>query len=114
MGFGISLHELVKNLRSSLKNNLDFLSEFESKLESSGFKDSDTDFYQENLILSDLPVLILIDKNCPRITKEILGFAFSDDNSSRISDVEYRINFDGLGFSQGTDLYKNILGEIII
>ena len=114
LGLGNSLADQVKIIRSCLEDNIDYYNEFETRLIDSGYKDRDAEHYQEKLILSDLPVLIMIDSNCPRITREIISLSIPPEASGRISDVVYRVNFEGLGHVQGTKSYKNVLGNILL
>lgn len=114
LGMGKSLADLVKIIRFNLKQEVDQLSKFESKLENAGYKDPDEKHYQDKLILADLPMLIMVDEYCPRITNEIISLSLTPEISGRISDVSYRVNFEGLGQAQGSEFYKNILGDILL
>lgn len=112
LGSGTSLVDLVRIVRKSLENNITCGTEFEMKLKKSGYKDLEAEHYQERFILSELPVLTLVDDKCPKITNETILYASSPEIGGRISDVQYRINFEGLGNAQGTDFFKKVLGEI--
>jgi len=62
-------------------------------------------YYREKLQLANRPVLILVDEHCPRLTKELLGTV---PHRGQIDEVQYRVNFEGLGFQESSAEFKDL------
>lgn len=111
---GKSLVEIINDIRSFLDGFAIEKKEFEERLLWTGYKDVDAEFYGEKLTLSNPPVVILVDDTFPKITKEVLESTLSSEKLSRISDVSYWVNVEGLGNIQGSEHYQKIMGEILL
>ncbi|MCA8299736.1 PD-(D/E)XK motif protein [Burkholderia sp. AU30198] len=67
--------------------------------------------YQTRLQMADAPRLIPILKDCPRLTRSMLSEIPLLD---RIADVQYRANFEGLGFLEGSAEFDSLLSPNFI
>jgi len=109
---GKSLHDEIEEIRLSLRDNSIERSEFENRLLSSGYMDKDAEHYHDKLIFADDPVLAMVDKHLPKITKNILEASLPSETAGRIGDVSYRIDIDGMGARQGSEQFSRVLGKL--
>lgn len=80
--------------------------QFDGVLRTFKYKDEHRDFYRLQLQMADEPLLVPVDENCPRLTRELLAKV---PHLERLSDIRYRANFDGLGVRAGTPEFEAIL-----
>lgn len=85
---------------------------FEKQLRAAGYSDVDAPHYQERFKMADAPMLIQVDSNCPRLTEDLLSVAVGQSLASRIREVSYRADLEGLGIPQGSTNYREILGDL--
>jgi hypothetical protein len=108
---GWSLVDKVKAIRSSLSQSEQALAEFNNKLQTTRYLDVDEPHYKQRLIMADVPVLVPVDTNCPRIISTTLKEAIGLTLASRIgNDVTYRIDVEGLGEPLTTSITAHLLG----
>lgn len=112
LGNGRNLCDEIEDVRLRLGNNTEERTEFEGRLLTAGYRDSDAEHYWEKFVFADPPVLIPVDDKCPKITMETISIATPPELSGRIDDVSYRLNFEGLGIAQGSEEYVRIFGKI--
>lgn len=109
---GLALYERVARIRSSLLDADVERREFEARLSSSGYRDSDAEHYRTRFILADSPMLIPVDQDCPRITSTMLSKWIAPDVAGRVDEVSYTVNLNGLGAAQGTTTFQAVLGTV--
>jgi putative PD-(D/E)XK family protein DUF4420 len=109
---GKSLYDEIQSIRRSLGNASTERSEFENRLLLTGYFDKDAEHYHDKLIFADDPVLAIVDERLPKITKNILESALQPEIAGRIGDVSYRIDIDGIGARQGSELFSQVLGKL--
>jgi hypothetical protein len=109
---GRSLPAQVSRLRNRLSDNEKSRDLFEQKLWSAQYRDEDAFLFNEHFIFSDRPRLIPVDEQCPRITTSLLNAGMRADLASRIDQISYYVNLEGLGVSEGSAEYTEILGRI--
>ena len=98
LGSGRSLPDRVRRIREQLHAEHQSGKIFEKLLEAAGYRDSDVALYSEQYVMADAPVVIPVDEHCPRLTPDIVSRALGPALSARLSsDVNYRVNVDGLG-----------------
>lgn len=111
LGHGYSLAERVGEVRGLLTTSSTDLAEFESRLASSRYQDTDDEHYQDKYVLSDEPVVLVVNDQCPRLVSESIRSALGESLASRIgSDLTYRIDIEGLGQSISQSADAGILG----
>jgi hypothetical protein len=111
---GTSLFDRVKVVRRLLKDDARFTQSFEEKLLAANYRDSDSIYYSTKLITADHPRLIPVDDQFPRITASLLENGLSANVISRIGEVVYRVDLDGLGWGPSAPNYQAIFGELKI
>ena len=109
---GRSLYDEIEDIRVSLGKTSSERTEFDSRIYAVGYRDVDAKHYQDKLIFADLPALIIVDDQFPRITKDTLLSSISAEISVRINDVSYRIDVEGMGVYQGSEEFTQILGDL--
>jgi hypothetical protein len=65
-------------------------------------------YYSARLQLADKPRLVPVDDSCPRLTSALIA---SVPHHGRLSDVRYRANLEGLGFSDGSPEFEMFLSN---
>ncbi|NRD48802.1 PD-(D/E)XK motif protein [Corallococcus exiguus] len=108
-GAGESLPECVLRLKHSLGVDAARLGQFIHALSVVGYKDADASRYPGRMILRAPIVLIPVDEACPRLTPDSLRCGMAPRFADRISDVRYRLDLSGLGFSDGTPEFEALL-----
>jgi len=106
---GRSLSSQVMTVRALLSSDANASQEFAGRLSAAAFFDRDRDLYDANLQLSDAPLLIAVDNACPRLTGATLKEVLNADAAARISEVNYRVNFEGLGFPEGSKAFEEVV-----
>jgi hypothetical protein len=108
---GRSLVDQVLLLREGLGEGR-FREQFEQRLRACQFKDADSHFYREPLILADSPRLVHVNDVCPRITPQILESELGPAVLSRIDNVTYQVDLEGLGYAHGSVQFMQVLGPL--
>lgn len=67
-------------------------------------------YYTLRLQLADTPLLIPVDRACPRLTTELLS---SVPHRSRIHNVCYFVNFDGLGYTEKSGEFTTVMARAL-
>jgi len=111
---GESLSDIVNDIIEEAKlakyhQNADSLIDL---INSSGYRKEHSEFYRDSLVLRTLPRIIPVNQNLPSITKESLYNHIGND-ISRIDNVQYRINVEGLGKEIKPDLILENLANSI-
>lgn len=107
---GHSLPDLIIEIRNHISHDEATLMRFNSIIEEKfGIRDEDSVYYTLRYRLRSSPVLIPVDDSCPKITEDILRHMIPADTFRRISDVHYRIDVEGMGFSDGSPEFLAIL-----
>ncbi len=93
---GTSLADAVADARARLANP-EAIGRFNLTLTGLGYRDEDEPFYRRAWCMRAAAALVPVDEGCPRLTRPhvdtMLGVV-----ASRIDDVHYRVNLDGLGW----------------
>jgi hypothetical protein len=106
---GKSLPEYVTRIIKLLNNNDKAVEYFENQLEKEGYKLSDADFYTTKYYLRTDPKLIEVDKDFVCLKRELIESRYAD-MASRITDVSYRLNVNGLGIDCCNQKFIELLG----
>ncbi len=93
---GSSLAELVMAVRGHLGKSPAEVRRLDEILPAVGYRIVDSGLYQHRWQLRSTPYLIVVDEQCPRITRADLE-EINPVTSVRISEVHYRINVEGMG-----------------
>ena len=112
---GSSLVDRVRSLRSLLSGDAQALVGFEQRLAAVGYQDSDAAHYQDRLIAADIPMLIPVDANCPRLVRSTIREAIGIEPASRIqADVTYRIDLENMGTPLADDRTSGAIGPLVV
>ena len=103
-----SLASKVRIVEEAIGTDKESLSLFRLRLESTGWNDDHTDYYDANFILRSKSRLVRVDDDCPSIVEATLS-GLSGAMRSRISSVGYRIDVTSLGVEDGQDNFAEIL-----
>ena len=95
----------VRGLVAQVPEATDLL---EQKLSQWGWRDADAPHYPRRRRLRTPLCLVPVDEDCPRIVPSILDGALGD-KASRVDDVGYRVNVEGLGVPDGEPDFQQIL-----
>lgn len=109
---GCTLSDQVQKVRMLVGANEPFRHDLEAKLASALYRDEDSAFYGARLMIAAEPHLILVDKKCPRITPSLLTREMSEGVASRIGQVSYQVNLEGLGAPLGAKTFGALLANI--
>ena len=74
----------------------------------SGISDQDAHYYSDRLQLRAAPYLAPIDSNFPRITPTDV-LSLPHPHMTRVSDLRYRVDVDGLGWEDGTTEFLAVI-----
>jgi hypothetical protein len=108
-GKGISLASQVARLREVLSGALADVTQFNQRLENAwGYRDTDAEYYTDTFQLRTTPVLVRVDDKCPSITPGLIN-TLGPERAQRISDVHYAVDLGGLGTSDGSLEFTEIL-----
>jgi hypothetical protein len=75
------------------------------------YRPEHADYYTLRLILADTPLLVPVDDACPRLTNDLLS---SVPLRSRIYNVSYFANLDGLGYAEDSEKFKTLMTSAIL
>lgn len=103
-----SLASKVRTVEEAIGTDRKILSIFRLRLESAGWNDSHTNYYDANFILRSKSRLVRVDGDCPSIVEATLS-GLSEAMRSRISSVGYRIDVTSLGVEDGQDDFAEVL-----
>lgn len=78
-------------------------------VERSGYRPDDAHRYLIRWRLADPPRLVPVDDRCPRLTRKALGELPAFFRATRILDVSYQIDVDGMGVPDGSDEFLQII-----
>lgn len=106
---GVSLVDLVRELRMACDKNSRHRYAFEAKLASRQYDDNDAHLYRKRVVLADQPRLIPVNDSMPRITTATIKQSIGADLASRIDEVAYRLNLEGMGEAEGSPAYEAVL-----
>jgi Putative PD-(D/E)XK family member, (DUF4420) len=113
-GNGWTLPSLVDAVRSKLLGSAPAVARFDACLAATGYRADDANSYQERVRLADACRLIEINDAVPALTRARLAICFGQDELTRISDVTYRLNVDGLGTPDGHMEFTRVLGIVAL
>lgn len=113
-GDGAGLSELVARVREDLQPDTATANEFEQKLSAASYYDADVAHYGRKLTFADKPRLVEIDIGTPRITTNMLEDTLGSELASRIDQVNYRVNLEGMGNEEGSPEYAMILPGVTV
>ena len=71
-----------------------------------GYRKEHASLYTSRLQVADKACLIPVDASCPRLSVPLLS---SIPHRGSLSDFRYRVNFEGLGFSEGSHEFDAII-----
>jgi len=104
---GSSLASVIAEVRSGLGTG-GLRTKFDQALsDGHGLLPGDVALYTTRLKLRTAPYLVPVDDHFPRISLPDLANSL---DTSRISDVRYRVNVEGLGFADGSAEFTDFLG----
>ena len=106
---GRTLPEMIQAVRRLFGGNPQQLAGFDAAIKNVGYRDEDASHYSRRLQLRTPPCLIRVEAACPRLTPELLITLLGPDLFQRVSDVQYRINVEGLGFPDSTPEFLNLI-----
>ena len=107
---GYSLPEVIDRVRRFLTGGR--RERFDSLLsENIGYRDSDANQYKTRYQERSITRMIPVDDGCPKITGKELGRAVPVGMRSRISDVQYRVDLEGLGHEDGSRPFLKVIPE---
>lgn len=110
---GRSLPELVRHLLQGLSRWPSAHDRFIRVLEETlRFRLADADQYPQRWQMRTQPALIRVTAGCPRLVTKALQRLPPEYGTDRISDLVYRINVEGLGFTDGHPKFLSILPKV--
>lgn len=106
---GRTLGEIVEDVRTHFRGRETHEIRFNTLLEQVGYRPGDAEHYQSRRRLGRSPRLVPVTEGCPRLTREALSLLPPHFEQSRILNVEYSVNLDGLGFADGEPRFMSVL-----
>ncbi|WP_162159673.1 PD-(D/E)XK motif protein [Cystobacter fuscus] len=106
---GESLPDRVAALRKVLATSSEQATKFEKLLNRTGYRNEDAVHYRSKLSLRTPPLLVPVDRKCPRLIPEHVRKVLGEVLAARVRDVRYRVNLSGLGFEDGTPEFLRML-----
>ncbi len=106
---GISLPGMVGRVRDMLEPGPDLLSAFNERLHGIGYGDESGTRYQDKYDFRLPPGAMLVTDGSPRVTRALLDLGLGQSLSSRILDVRYRLNLDGIVVETPDPTYYSLL-----
>jgi hypothetical protein len=85
-----------------------FASTLEARLERAGWRENHAPYYRTKWSLRSTVRLVAVDEACPSIVPSTLG-SLGANRFSRIIQLSYRINLEGLGIEDGSAEFHQIL-----
>lgn len=107
-GRGATLPERVTHIRELIQSDPRCVRVFEERLRAAGYSDADSLHYTMRLGLRAESMLVPVDDDCPRLIPTDLE-RISIHHANRLSDIQYRIDLEGLGVKDGTKPFLVIL-----
>lgn len=105
----LSLPDRVANVRQLFSSDSALDKQFDVLLGEYGYKSEHESYYRKRFILRTAPTLVPIDADTPRITKEMLRSQLGADGSTRISEVEFRLDVTNMGYEEPTEEFQSVL-----
>lgn len=103
----LSLPKAVQEIRTALLNNDRESALFESLLANgAGYRDEYASYYSMTYFLRSQAILVPVDERFPKITPVTLA---NIAEGHRISDVTYRLNIEGMGFTEDSAQFSSII-----
>lgn len=112
MGAGETLPGRIQRLGRLLADDLQLTTVFEGFLKRLGYQNADAELYMRRYQFRSRPVLVPVDRNCPKITGAELKKGVAPGTLSRIGGIEYEIDVGGLGYSEGSKEYGKVLKRL--
>lgn len=112
MGSGQTLPGSVETVRDLLRTDVEQKASFDQFLKTLGYHDADAELYVQSYQLRSRPVLVPVDKECPKITGDELRKAVAPALLARVSAVEYVVDVSGLGFPEGSKRFAEVLRNL--
>jgi len=109
MGGGQTLPDRIEAVRKLLMSDVEQKTSFDQHLKALGYHDADAELYLQPYQLRSQPMLVLVDKDCPKVTGDELGKAVCPTLLARISAVEYEVDLSGLGYLEGSKRFAEVL-----
>lgn len=103
---GRTLADWVHKTRVALQQKHELLKRFDGYLEELGYINDTADLYVAKYKFRGPPIIIPVISGFPRITRSSIDGLVS---SSRIHEVEYDVNLEGMGWAEGSSEYSKIL-----
>jgi hypothetical protein len=103
----ISLTDLVEVICHELVSEK-LIELFKTRLLTTGWRQEHSRHYEQSFVFRTAPTIIAVDDNCPRLTPpmlESLGQIVCD----RLNSVTYRIDVTGLGYSDGSPEFLDLI-----
>ena len=113
-GSGISLPSVINSIREALGRSSRYRKMFEARLRQANYADADAAHYARRLIMAGPPLAIKVEDGVPRITSSLLDAVLSPALVSRLGDVSYSIDLEGLGIASGHKGFPEILRGVQI
>jgi hypothetical protein len=105
---GWTIPEQIDTIRARLSAHPDDVERLNAALADRGWSDADVAHYPRRYKLRTPPRLVPVDESCPRITPDDID-ALLGPLASRIGDVQYRVDLDGLGYDDGSPAFHDVL-----
>jgi hypothetical protein len=107
---GFSLPGLVGQIEFLLKSDPTRGSRFSALLlDKFGYSAKDAQLYQSRFSFRSLPRVVPVDEACPHLVRSAIDSAVGFRQASRIVDVEYEIDLEGLGVEEGSSEYAKFI-----
>jgi hypothetical protein len=111
LGPGKTLTEAVTGVHAAISAQSPMLvPELETRLERSGWRADHGPYYRTRWIPRTPARLVPVDEACPAIAPDTLS-SLGANRLSRIVQVFYRVDLEGLGFEDGSAQFRQILPE---
>lgn len=108
-GGGASLADAVDSVRLRLRNDSVRLAQFESHLRLLAYDDKHRVHYSRRFKLRSSAALIPVDTSFPAITSPVINEVLGAVRAARIKRVQYQVDVYGLGVSDGTPGFLQVL-----
>ncbi len=103
-----SLPSLVKRVSERLVDHQAELERFEELLSAERYRRAEAAAYSDRYVLAEPAALVPVDEHFPRITDGLLRTAIGE-LASRVGQVSYEVQLDGLGHPDGTAEFLRLL-----
>ena len=105
----LSLPDRVNRIRQMIGSESSLNKRYDVLLEAAKYDAVHERYYKDRFILRTSPTLVPIDADTPQITAEMLRLQLGPEGSTRISDVEFRLDVTNLGFEQSSAEFQAVL-----